>query len=506
MMGWMISWGLLPAGLLPAGLLPPGGQTPLAVHLLTAAARQAWSVPGVAVVVVRRQQVVVLQGYGLRCLEPAAPVTPDTLFPLASCTKTFTTTLIAQLVDEGVLHWDDPVRQHLPSFRLSDQHATALLTVRDLLCHRCGWAGHDLLWYHAPWDLAETVRRAQHLPLDYPFRGGFAYSTLPFLVAGQVVERTTRRPWTELVREKLCQPLGMTGVTFSDADPLPAGTVRACGYRLDAATGRCRPLPPYPLRQPNPAGSIAATPREVARWLQFQLREGLTAEDRRLVSIQNLRETHTPHNLLRMDERAKRLNPDTVQLCYGLGWLSYDYRGLRVLAHGGMIDGFRVLLAMVPERDYGFAVLCNLHDCRLPLALVNALIDHYCGLPPKDWITYYRRLDAEDAAEQQRRQTLLQRSRDPQSRPALPLAAYAGRYDHPAYGPIQVRLTGESLQLRFSSFDSPLHHHAGEQFRVTDGFLADQLAEFVVRNGQAAAVRFLGIEFTRPPPVPSPPR
>ena len=77
-----------------------------------------------------------------------------------------------------------PVRKHLPKFHLSDPNASALLTVRDLLCHRCGLGGNDLLWYHAPWSIDEIVKRTQLLPLDYPFRGGFRYSSLPVLVAG----------------------------------------------------------------------------------------------------------------------------------------------------------------------------------------------------------------------------------------------------------------------------------------------------------------------------------
>src|SRR5262249_37326854 len=123
-------------------------------------ARRFWNVPGVAVVVVRGGEVVHLKGYGARGLGASGakddPVSPDPLFPLASCTKAFTSAAIAALVDDEKMGWDDPVRRHLPTFHLSDEAADKLVSIRDLLSHRSGIGAHDLLWYRAAWDLDET--------------------------------------------------------------------------------------------------------------------------------------------------------------------------------------------------------------------------------------------------------------------------------------------------------------------------------------------------------------
>jgi CubicO group peptidase (beta-lactamase class C family) len=478
--------------------------TPAQVDRLVEAARKAWSAPGVAVVVVRREKILYLQAHGQRQIQPEQPLTVDTLFPLASCTKAFTTTLIAQLVDEQLLHWDDPPSKYLPDFHLSDRQADALLTLRDLLCHRCGLGGHDLLWYRAPWKLEEVLRRAQHLPLDYPFRGGFAYSSIPFIAAGKVLEKRTGQRWEDLLRQRLCEPMGMTAVVFHSGEPLPQGVVPAVGYRREARNGRIQVAPPYRMSEANPAGSLQTTPRDLAVWLQFQLNEGRAPNGRRLVSVTQLRETHRPHNLLPMTEAARRQNPETIQLCYALGWLSYDYRGHRVLAHGGLIDGFRLQLTLLPDADLACAVLCNLQDCRLPLALSNALIDLYLGLSPKDWIAYYRRLDAEDEREQARWRAERLQQRDPQRPPSLPLECYAGQYDHPAYGPIHVTFHPKddpttALRLRFSSFDCPLEPFAADTFRIAEGFFVDQLVTFTVTNQRVTALRFLEMNFSRRP-------
>ena len=134
------------------------------------------------------------------------PVTADTLFPIASCTKSFTTTALALLADEGKLAFDDPVRKHVPFFHLGDALADREVTLRDLVCHRTGLGPHEMLWYRAPWPAEETVRRAGRLPLDRPFRSAFQYQSTMFTVAGFAAAKTGEADWDELVRRRLLQP------------------------------------------------------------------------------------------------------------------------------------------------------------------------------------------------------------------------------------------------------------------------------------------------------------
>src|SRR5262245_44742581 len=141
-----------------------------AIDAVVLDALKAWPVPGVAVGIVHQDRVVYLKGFGVRKLDAKDAVTPDTVFPLASCTTPFTTLGLAMLVDEGKLSWDDPVRKHLPFFRLADPLADAQVTLRDLLTHRTGLAGHELLWYRAPWPLEERVRKLASIKPSTSFR------------------------------------------------------------------------------------------------------------------------------------------------------------------------------------------------------------------------------------------------------------------------------------------------------------------------------------------------
>jgi CubicO group peptidase (beta-lactamase class C family) len=483
------------AALLIPSALRAEEPDPAAARKLVADAIKVWEVPGATVVVVRGDDTLLLEGFGVRAVGDPAKVTPDTLFPLASCTKAFTTTLLAMLADDDVIAWDDPVRKHLPTFKLSDPNADALLTVRDLLCHRTGIAGHDLLWYHAPWDIDEVLKRAQSLPLEYPFRGGFQYSSIPLLVAGRAIEKRTGEKWEKLVRTRICEPLEMKGVALSSGE-IPKDTDRAAGHRL-GKTGKVEPMPMWELREPNPSGSVFATGRDVAAWLKFHLASGLAPTGARLVSVKNLNETKTPHNVIRREGVVKVLNPDTVQMSYALGWLVYDHRGKKVVSHGGMYDGFRIQLTMLPDQKLGVAVLCNLHDTRFNAALTNSLIDLYADLPAKDWNGYFRKVVDDEAAKRKADIAARDKARDPSKKPALPIANYAGEYTHPAYGLATVRAADGKLALAWSGFACPLEHFEGDAFRVTEGFFEEQVVPFTVADGKVTGLRHAGQEFKR---------
>jgi CubicO group peptidase (beta-lactamase class C family) len=466
-----------------------------AIDALVVESMRAWNVPGAAVVVVKGDRVVVLKGYGIRAVGLFGPMTPDTVFPLASCTKAFTTTLMAMLVDEGVIGWDDRVRDHLPGFHLSDPNADALVTLRDIVSHRTGVSGHDLLWYHSPWGLNEVIRRAAYLPLDKPFRGAFQYSSIMVAAAGRAVENRTGKPWQDLVRERITEPLGMKAVTFTTTDPAFKRAELPCGYRK-TADGKLERMPCYESTEPNPAGSINVTARDMVPWLRFHLTNGVH-QGKRLVSAANVNETKTPHVALRMDESLLRMNPDTVQMTYGMGWLIYDYRGKKVFAHGGKIDGFRTQVTLLPDEGIGIALFHNVHDINMNQSLGNLIVDHLLGLPRKDWNGIFLAAAKAEAAEKSAALANRAKARRAGVAPSLPLAGFAGTYEDAAYGTGRITSADENLTWEWSTFRCPLEHWEGDVFRVRDGFFTDQLVEFRVRNGKPDALRFVARVFDR---------
>ena len=164
-------------------------------------------IPGVAVGVVERGHLVFARGFGYRDVDKHLPVTPDTLFPLGSCSKAFTATAIALLADEGKIALDAPVRTYLPDFSLEDPVASATLTTRDLLTHRSGLPRHDLFWYQAPFSRDELYRRLRFLEPSGPPRTRWRYNSLMFVVAGRIVEKVSGQSWESFVQARILVPL-----------------------------------------------------------------------------------------------------------------------------------------------------------------------------------------------------------------------------------------------------------------------------------------------------------
>jgi CubicO group peptidase (beta-lactamase class C family) len=453
------------------------------------ASLKAWDVPGAAVAVVKGDRTLFVGGVGVRQMGKAEPVTAETVFPLASCTKGVTATLIAKLVDEKVVSWDEPVRTYLPTFHLSDPATESAVTLRDLMSHRTGIAGNDLLWYRAPWNLDETFRRAAKLPPAGPFRGGYQYSSILVAAAGTAVAAKVGKPWDTLVREKLTAPLGMTGVAFT-TKAVPA-SARAGGHKTGKG-GKVESCDWYETTEPNPAGSICLTANDLEKWLKFQISGG-----KLLLSATALAETHSPTTVIPFEGGVARMNPDTTKMSYGLGWVVFDYRGHLVIGHGGHIDGFKALVTLFPKDNLAIGVLSNRFETRMNQAVTNAIADELLGLPAKDWDAILRKVVKDEAAEKAAALAERNKARRADVPPAYPLVRYAGTYTHEAYGEGKVSEGKGGLVWEWSSFKCPLEHWQGEQFRVTDGPFEDQLIEFRTTLAGPIAIRFEGVIFER---------
>jgi CubicO group peptidase (beta-lactamase class C family) len=463
------------------------------IAALVADALAAWEVPGAAIVIVNRDGIVSLDGYGRRELGRDQPVTADTIFPLASCTKAFTTTLLAMLADEGKLGWDDPVRKHWPDFHLADPLADAEVTLRDLLTHRTGVASHDFLWYRSPLGPEELVRRVGKLPLEQSFRSAFQYQSVMYTAAGLAAGRAGGSTWNELVERRVFTPLGMTTARTTTLERSPD---LAAPHRPDR-DGRLRVIPWYVQKEPNAAGSIHASARDLAGWLRLHIGGG-TYQGRRLVSPENLNETHTPQFALRLEGIVKSSNPDTLQMSYGLAWVIQDYRGHLLVSHAGTIDGFRAHITLLPRDGYALAVLANRHHTRMNLALSNMLVDHLLGLPAKDWHGPLRDVVRQEEAAKRAARERRELQRRPGTRPSRPLADYAGAYDHPAYGRATVSVSDGRLHWAWSGFRVPLEHFHLHTFLATDENLDDPLIEFGVGPGEGVTrFTFLNLPFRR---------
>lgn len=460
---------------------------------------KSWDVPGASVVVVRDGKVIHLQGYGVRDVEIGKPVTPDTVFAIASCSKAFTATAIASLVDERKMSWDDPVRKHVSFFRLQDPLADANVTIRDLLCHRTGLVRHDLLGHGAPWDRAEILRRLAHVKPTYGFRTTFQYQNLMFVAAGYAAGQADGSTWEASVQKRLLDPLEMKATNFSIKDVAKTPD-HAMPHIIE--NGKRRRIDLHNIDNMGPAGSMNSTVRDLAAWLRFQLGDG-TVNGKRVVSTANLEETHTPQMLIRLEGVEKDYNPESIQKSYGLGWFIQDYRGRPMLSHTGGLDGFRCRIVLLPRERLGIALLSNssvgISRASMPIACTTTLVDHLLGLPKKDWDRYYGDLakaaEARRVAFEKRREVGRQKG----TRPSRERAAYVGEYEEPAYGRARITLDGDILKLSWSSFNDSLEHFHFDTFRIKarDFLEGEELVFHLDGEGNVTTFDFLGVTFKR---------
>ena len=180
-----------------------------ALDALVAEAMKSFEVPGAAVVIVQDNKVVYLKGFGVRQKGKDEPVTADTVFAIASCSKAFTATGIGMLVADGKMAWDDPVRKHVEWFHLSDPSADRDVTIRDLLCHRTGMPRHDLLWYGSNMSPEDFVRAYGKAKPSTSFRSTWEYANVPFTTAGLAAGKVAGSDWPTLIRTRIFEPLGM---------------------------------------------------------------------------------------------------------------------------------------------------------------------------------------------------------------------------------------------------------------------------------------------------------
>lgn len=412
--------------------------------------RERFGVPGVEVVVVRHGEVVFAGGFGVRNVARSLPVTSETVFAHASTGKAATAFLIGQLVDEGLINLDEPIRTYLPEFRLYNPVATDRITLRDFLCHRSGLPAHDLAWLAYPEaSRAELVRRMCHLPPNADLRASFQYCNWGYVLAGQVAGVVTGSSWEEQMRKRVFGPLGLKR-TYVDV-----GTVRALEDHADPyqQTGDGpEPIAYRDAANVAPAGGIMSCADDVARWLMLQLNGG-ELDGTRLISEASLRQTHTVQSSV-VSNPAALGGSHLVVYGYGMGWGVMTYRQRRFLTHGGGIDGFTTEFDLLPDEKIGVAVSNNISS-PLPGVVARNIIDHLLGAEAKDW--------GKEAREQIDRAQAVQRQ--PQSRPAAGavgpshrLSAFAGTYTNPAYGDLVVALEGDALGVRLGTIEFASRH------------------------------------------------
>jgi len=441
---------------------PPRERFPADLDRYIAQVLAAWQIPGIAIAVVRNDSTLVAKGYGVRELGKPGLVDENTVFDIASLSKSFTATAAAILVDRGRLRWDDPVRRYLPTLVLPSAELDST-TLRDFLGHRTGLDAANMMWALTAVDRAEVLRRVRYLSVVAPPRQQMVYSNVGYTVAGEAAAAAAGTTFETLLRDFVIKPLGLTSTTWSYEQ-----AARMPNLAVSHATiaGRQQPIRRETQRGAIPgAGAVQSTASDLSRWMRLHLNNGVL-DGTRVVSDSAMREMHTIQVPIATTPamRAARLVEGSV-VGYGMGWQIMDYRGHPMWWHTGNGDGQIAFMVLLPRDHLGVVVLVNTWSApSVHAALINRILDTYLGYEPRDW-----------AGEALARVPALVRAQDSAARamvsmrstapPPLPLERYVGRYDQALFGPVFIRMSPAGLTWQMGAGQTAdLEYHGDGAF------------------------------------------
>lgn len=424
---------------------------------------QDWKVPGAAIAIVKDGKVVLSKTYGLRNVKNNLPVTEQTLFPIASITKSFTVATLGTLASEGKLEWDKPVREYLPDFRLSDDTLTARVTPRDLVTHRTGLPRHDATWYRSGLSREEMYSRLRYLEPNRDLRREFQYNNLMFMTAGYLAGKLSGGSWEDAVKTRIFEPLGMKSSGFDFGESFKSATDVAHAYRKDD-NDVANEVPVYTGDKAlGPAGAIVSNLADMTQYLLMYLNRGKHG-DQQIISVGDIRQMTSPQMVIRSSD----LDPEIGYAHYGMGLFVTTYRGHKFVEHGGNLDGFSLLISFLPDENIGSVVLLNMEGSSLREVLAYNINDRMLGLAPVDWNK--RQLDRylafKKSDEDARKKNYVPRREGTQF--SHPIDEYVGEYSHPAYGSIIIERSAsdKDLKVSFHGMQSTAEHWHYDVWRV----------------------------------------
>ena len=301
-----------------------------------------YNVPGVALGVAKNGATQ-LRGFGVTNVDDPQPITPETIFPIASISKTVTATAIMRLVEQGQIDLEAPVRTYLPDFAVQDPVASREVAIWHLLTHTPGWEGQLTTQDRGSETLAFFAASMTDLPQLAPPGAAWSYNNAGFTLAGRVIEAVTKRPIQDAIRTLVFEPVGLTHAFTRLEDVVT--------HRFSVAhrtqNGKPVVMRPYSRSSSVTAGGVSMSLADLVSYGKFHLGDGTGANGQKVLTRASLEKMRTP-----------RLRKQGTDEDMGLGWHLRRVGGITTAAHGGTL-GHCLLLELVPERNVVLVILTN---------------------------------------------------------------------------------------------------------------------------------------------------
>jgi CubicO group peptidase (beta-lactamase class C family) len=423
-----------------------------------------WNIPGLALGIVYKDQLIYAKGYGFRDVEAKLPVQPTTVFPIASNTKLFTATLATMLATEGKLDLDKPVKSYVPDLNFYNDELNAHVSMRDLLSHRTGLPRYDGIWVGSQANRKGAVSNIQIMKPQQSFRSGFIYNNMMYATAGYVMEEIMKKSWEDLINEKILLPLQMKSTFFSRQEMVQTKNY-AKSYLLPDTTSNLK-INSFEAESEalGPAGTMKSTVEDMSRWMIVQLSNGRLNE-KQLIPAKAIQETLVPHIISDNSNRWKELSHSL----YALGRNVQTYKGFQIATHTGSIDGYYSNMTLMPDDSIGIFLVYNSNRAGLMrTTFAFPIIDRLLNLSYTDWNNrIWQEYEKSRIARDSFKDSVL-KTQVKNTSPSHPLNAFTGTYTHPAYGSINISTSGNQLIFSFRKQKSLLSHFHYNQFTTKE--------------------------------------
>ena len=374
--------------------------------------------------------------FGYSDREAGLPISENTYFDIASCTKSFTAMTAALAVDRGWFDWDTPVKHYLPDFAVADPELSAKITVRDLLSHRTGMPRHDFIDNLQIPDRDEVCARYRFLEATEPYQQVYQYCNQMYVYFGYVLEHITGRSYEQWLMEDLAKGAGL-GIRVRSIPGCMEGLEHAKPYRTNGKTACRVQYSMCPSEAPD--GSVRARLCDLEKWVRM-----MSTGTGGLISETQYQQ------LLKENIRTA----PTSDSYYTMGWRTTRRGGKKLYYHSGDMKGFNAMMGFLPGEDSGFAVLVNTNGTRAHEMVSEYLMDELCGTQLAD-------TDAAIAAWQADRRAYDARRQQMESLPPAQGVA-VGAYEHPGYGRCTVAQEGGKTFLQYGVMRYELRQGEGQ--------------------------------------------
>ncbi len=458
---------------------------------------------GIAIAIVKDGEIIHAKGYGVTSIETNEQVNENTLFAIASNSKSFTAAALAILVDEGKLSWKNKVVDIIPKFKMYDPYVTANFNIQDLLTHRSGLGlgAGDLMHFPdgSDFTIDDLLTSFQHLKPVSAFRTKYDYDNLLYAVAGEIIARISGLSWEDFIETRIMKPLGMNR---------SAGTFQRLKVKDNIAFPHAsegdnlKQFEAYNLSLTCAAGGIYSSVNDLSKWLLLQLNSGKYGENlsQQLFSKESQNEMWKPHT-----NKSFNVNPNKPYKnhfsAYGLGWDIADYNGYITISHTGGLPGMLSKTALIPELNVGIVVLTNSHPgANSYFTITQAIIDSYLGIEARDWVKQGQKWLIASQGNTDSVTTEVWETVDKANSDHINFEDFIGTYKDKWFGKIEILLKNDKLwfkSIRSPKLNGEMFFYKANTFAIKFEYTdmpCDAFASFNLdMEGKAIMIKMKGI-------------